>query len=283
VRALTLALVTPLALAALAACAEGGDDALPNFDPDAGRVDAALGDAAHAAHTPDGTAPADTGADQGAQPGDDSGSEASTGDDSSVDSGTDTGHTGTDGGKDTGVDAPLPPDASEGGTVAQKPVAGEVLISEVMFDPSTAQPDTEWFEVYNAASGPRDLGGLTLADGSGRTEVVAGSVVLPAGAYVVLANSLGTTVPPSAVAYKYTALRLANSTTGAVSLQDGSTVLASVAYGGFSSAILLKGASVQLKNLTLPSEATSSSWCSGANTWSGSTDFGTPGAKSDCP
>ncbi|HEX6038785.1 lamin tail domain-containing protein [Longimicrobium sp.] len=97
----------------------------------------------------------------------------------------------------------------------------KLVINEVMANPSppvTSEQPYEWFELYNAGSLPVDLQGLVIADSaaSGRRpyHLIASSVVVQPGGYVVLGGSSNTTdnggVP---VDYSYgTALnQLANS------------------------------------------------------------------------
>src|SRR5262249_53004365 len=60
------------------------------------------------------------------------------------------------------VDANMPP-IDAGGLMP--PGQGDVLISEVMFNPSTAEPQTEWFEVYNTTSMQLLLSGVMIKDG----------------------------------------------------------------------------------------------------------------------
>lgn len=190
----------------------------------------------------------------------------------------DSGGGGTDSGSGTSTGAP-------------KPAQGEVLITEVMYDSAGAEPEGEWFELHNKASSARSLAGLTLVDGANRTHVIKAGTTIAAGAYVVFVRnrSASTTakVPGAASAYEYGAgvtssagVQLANGDTGALSLKDGSTIIAQAAYGGWWS---VSGASVQMKTLGYASGSNKSMWCASANTWSGATEKGTPGQPSDCP
>jgi hypothetical protein len=183
---------------------------------------------------------------------------------------------------------PPPPPPSD-----PKPAAGEVIITEVMFNPSTTEPDTEWFELYNTASATRTLTGLTLVDSGGRTANVGGSVTIGAGKYVVFARlkASATTagVPAAAIVYEYGAgvasaggILLTNGTTGSIAVKDGATAIAQVTYGGFG--LTASGASVQLKGpLTAAAESVKADWCQSANAFAVGKDKGTPGAASDCP
>lgn len=183
--------------------------------------------------------------------------------------------------------------SSSGGTSgAAKPTQGEVLITEVMYDSSGAEPDGEWFELHNTASSTRSLAGLTLVDGGGRTHAIKSGTTIAAGAYVVFVRnrSVSTTanLPGAASAYEYgagltssTGIQLANGDTGALALKDGATSIATADYGGwFTSA---GGSSVQMKTIGYASGSNKTGWCQSASAWSGATEKGTPGQASDCP
>lgn len=103
-----------------------------------------------------------------------------------------------------------------------------LVINEVLANPGGTVPDStgEWIEIYNAGGLPVEMQGMLLADSaaSGRRpyHLIASSLVVPAGGYVVLGKSARTTntlVPPNdnsnggvPVDYVYgNALSLANS------------------------------------------------------------------------
>jgi hypothetical protein len=174
---------------------------------------------------------------------------------------------------------------------APKPAQGEVLITEVMYNPSTPEPESEWFEVHNTTSKARSLSGLTIADGADRTHVIGPGVIVPPGGFVVLARSLAgataASVPASVIAYEYgtgaangSGIQLANGDTGAVFLRDGAVTIAQADYGGWFSA---NGSSIQLHVLGFAASAQSASWCLSSTPWAPGSDKGTPGAPSDCP
>jgi hypothetical protein len=195
------------------------------------------------------------------------------------------------GGADGGLKG-LSQDAAPTAPTAPRPAVGEVLITEVMYAPLTPEPTTEWFELHSLASTPRSLTGLTIRDGSGRTQTIAPSVILAPGAYVVLARTtagaISAKVPAGVIAYEYGAglsntagVLLTNGATGGLALLDGSVTLASAPYGGWFSQP--GGHSVQLKVLDASAAAAKASWCLSASTWAAGSDLGTPGAAGDCP
>jgi len=182
---------------------------------------------------------------------------------------------------DSGGDAgPLPP----------SPSPGDIVITEIMFNPSTAEPPTEWFEVYNSASSARLLSGLTIVDGGSRTHVIAASpaVTIGARAYGLLVSSRSAAVttaklPDAAILYEYggtATIQLSNDVKGAIGLQLGGAVLTTIPYGTF--ALGVAGASLESKSLDAASGGTASGWCVASAPWAG-VDKGTPGAVNDCP
>lgn len=200
----------------------------------------------------------------------------------SKDAGTDASGGSKDSGTVPGVDAQ---------SGAPKPAQGEVLITEVMYDPSGNEPAAEWFEFHNAASSARTLSGLTIADGGNRTHVIRKGVTIDPGAYVVFVRSRSAAtaakVPSNTVVYEYglglpvgDGLQLANASTGSLWLRDGGTTIARADYGGWYSQS--GGSSIQLDSLTWAASGQKSDWCLSTTEWSPGSDNGTPGAASDC-
>jgi hypothetical protein len=252
--------------------------------PDGGRPSPKGGDDSGAGDSGKGTPSSDAGV-----------SDAGKADGSAVDAGkqdagaVDSGNVDSGGATDAGP-GPLPSDA--GSSTAPKPSQGEVLITEIMFDPSASEPNGEWIEVHNTASAPRTLKGLTLVDGANRTHVIGDDITLSPGAYAVLvrnkATALSAKVPASAIVYDYGAgvavgsgIQLANGSTGGVWLRDGAASLAIGDYGGWFGSV--NGASVQLKTLSFTAGGQPAAWCQSSNAWATGSDKGTPGASNDCP
>ncbi len=187
-------------------------------------------------------------------------------------------------------------DSGGDATGVARPTPGELLITEVMYDPSGTEPDAEWIEVYNAAPTPRLLSGLQLKDGGNRTEAIPADppFVLAPGQYAVLARdtaaAVAALVPKGTILLEYGAgvavsrgVLLANGVGGAVWLMDGTTTIAGSLYGGWFNQTTPGGKSVQLKTLSLDASAQQASWCLSSNPWATGSDRGTPGAASDCP
>jgi hypothetical protein len=173
-----------------------------------------------------------------------------------------------------------------------KPAEGEVLITEVMYDSTGVEPSTEWIEVYNTTSSARSLSGLSIVDGGNRKQVIGLGVEIAPGAYALLVRNksaaLTAKLPSSAILFEYGAgqtdssgVQLANGSSGAVYLRDGSTTIAQADYGGWFTQN--GGSSIQLKTLTFAASAQSANWCLSKTAWATGSDKGTPGAASDCP
>jgi hypothetical protein len=219
-----------------------------------------------------------------------------------LDAGYDPSAPGKDGGssKPSGPEMQPPPSGSDAAADTGSPPPagtpkagqGEVLVSEVMYDPFGTEPAAEWFEVTNVASSARSISGLVITDGAGRTHTIGAGVVITPGQYVVLARvksaATAAKVPPSVIVYEYGAglpdnagIQLANGTTGGLTLRDGAVVVAQADYGGWYSQS--GGSSVQLKTLTFAASGSSASWCLSLNPWTAGSDKGTPGGADDCP
>jgi hypothetical protein len=179
--------------------------------------------------------------------------------------------------------------------------AGDLVISELMYNPSGAEPNTEWFEIYNP-SAVRDLylDGLLVysSSSSGRSFYVApASLMIPASGYVVFCwgdSTLGASCDyvygtnvndPSAQGATYNGSFTLGNSSGPITvrLSLGGTTLDEVAYnfsGGWPSSSNGKGIGVDPTMLNAVSNDTGSNWCYQTTTFY-STDTGTPGATND--
>lgn len=192
----------------------------------------------------------------------------------------------------------MPSDAATGENPASvvwtTPSPGDLVITEVMFDPSGPEPQSEWFEVYNTTGTPLLLSGLTIEDGYPRTAVIAASppVLAPARAYVLFvrdrAVAEASVVPAPPIVYEYGAglapnegIVLANDASGSVSLWNGDLQVAGVPYGPWGMAS--PGQSIELATLLAEAGDQPTAWCLAQYPWAAGSDFGTPGAPSDCP
>lgn len=69
----------------------------------------------------------------------------------------------------------------------------KIVISEIMANPAKVIDSLgEWLELHNPTAAPIDIGGWRIADEGSDSHVISGSLVIPAGGYVVLALSTDT-------------------------------------------------------------------------------------------
>jgi hypothetical protein len=172
------------------------------------------------------------------------------------------------------------------------PMPGDLIITEIMSQPSGPEPESEWFELYNQTASPVLLSGLTIEDGYLDTQVIASNPVVVAqpGEYLLLVRSLSgaqaAQLPAAAIVYAYgtgvpddEGIELDAGPFGELTLLNGPTVLADVPYGQW-------GVSASGQSLELGASATTQSdpsgWCIAQNPWAPGSDYGTPGAASDC-
>ena len=158
---------------------------------------------------------------------------------------------------------------------------GDLVISEIMANPSGADDGREWVEIHNPGSVELAIAGLELVrsaeDGSGaRAHVLDTSDLLAAGAYYVLGGVLDA-ARPSYVNYGYgDALGDFGNTSGRVVLRCGDRVIDEVVYLDSTD-----GAS-RAYDGDLPPNASANDdttrWCDSAATFS-TGDFGSPGMR----
>jgi hypothetical protein len=183
-------------------------------------------------------------------------------------------------------------DGSAGDSPAEAPSPGDLAITEVMLSPSEPKPYSEWFEIFNLASTPRSLNGLTIEDGYGDTALIASdsTLALAPGAYGLLVRdaqaAAAIALPASAIVYAYgeglsrdEGIELDTGDFGDLSLWNGSTLLVDVPYGDWEASFV--GQSLELASPGA-SEGDPNSWCIAETPWAAGSDDGTPGAPSDC-
>ena len=89
-----------------------------------------------------------------------------------------------------------------------------LVINEIMVDPD-AVGDTsgEWFELHNTGSTAIDLSGYVISDGVNNEQIsLGGTVVIPAGGYMVFGNNADTATNGGVtVDYVYSSISLSNS------------------------------------------------------------------------
>jgi len=168
-------------------------------------------------------------------------------------------------------------------------VAGDLVITEVMFDPAAVSYYRgQWFEVYNNAGSSVDLNGLEVADDNGLAFTIGSSVTVAAGEYALLAVRDNAAINGGlpTVDYRYSSTDLVlNASSDTLTLQYDGTTIDTISYdvdagypGGGGTAL-----SLDPTGLTAAANDSSGGWCIAESTY-GDGDFGTPGSANDsCP
>ena len=161
---------------------------------------------------------------------------------------------------------------------------GDLVISEVMADPSGSETDREWFEVYNTTGDAIDLDGLTFSDDGVDAFTVnnGGPLLIASGGYLVFGRNPSAAANGGvAVDYVYTGMALANSTDELV-ISAGAVEVDRVVYDAGATFPRTPGRAISLDPLALDATTNDAggSWCAATSLLSGG-DFGTPGQEND--
>lgn len=166
---------------------------------------------------------------------------------------------------------------------------GDLVITEIMQNPSGTDTAREWFEIYNNFGDTVDLNGLYVYDQGLDDFVVAGPLVVPAGTYVVFGgnNDVGTNGGVT-LDYLYSGFTLAN-TTDQIYLATNfakTTIIDGVAWDAGATFPDPDGASMAFEPTFVATRTGATDndsgayWCEGRNVY-GDGDLGTPGAAND--
>lgn len=157
---------------------------------------------------------------------------------------------------------------------------GDLVVSELMYNPLGAEPGAEWFELVNRSADRLELNGVVLASGP-ELDVPLAPRVLEPGSRAVFCRSVEAG-PAGCVPYGRVVL---NNRADELTVSSASGVLIDrVAYGTTGEwPRSVNGRSIQLNEAAIDSNANDlgTNWCP-ANTPSG-IDLGTPGAPNTCP
>lgn len=162
--------------------------------------------------------------------------------------------------------------------------APALVVTEVMADPrAVSDASGEWFEVHNPGAAPVDLDGWIFSSRNDVPHTIQGTLVVPAGGYVVLGNNAdGATNGGVPVDYAYPSnVALANSSDW-IALQDpDGAVVDNVTWTRSATS----GASRALVDPVCDNgEVHGAAWRTSSAAWVGSAgDFGTPGASNGPP
>ena len=182
-----------------------------------------------------------------------------------------------------------PSDSSTG--CKDKILPGDLVITEVFADSlaptggTGADEGKEWFEIYNAADRPVELGGVTIVhsrpnDSSAKSHTMTDVTIAP-GQYFTLGNATPDLVP-AYVDYGYSADlgNFFNTDGGKLALKCGSDEIDSASYDTVKEGHSRQLSSAQAPDYTFNDDTTH--WCQGNDSEFDTGNFGTPGAPSDC-
>jgi len=161
------------------------------------------------------------------------------------------------------------------------PAAGELLITEIMKDPTALGDSTgEWFEIYNTSADTLELEGLIVYDEGSEDWLIEESLELPAGEWAVMARTTSATTAYDLVWDGFQLVNTADAIILATYGTDGTDgdVIHAVVYDDVSWPDVA-GASLSLDpDATNTTDAADpANWCAGQTAYD-TTDLGTPGA-----
>jgi hypothetical protein len=173
-------------------------------------------------------------------------------------------------------------------------VEGDLVISEVMNNPKVVtDANGEWFEIYNASNNDIDLAGLVIRHQEGDPAAVheiAGSVIVPAGGYVVLGVNADTSTNGGIqVDYEWASgtVNLSNTTDFlAIETAEATPLVIDQTSWSELSGLDPDGASRNLDAASLDAlmNDDDANFCPATSAIAGSTDKGSPGAANNaCP
>ena len=169
--------------------------------------------------------------------------------------------------------------SDDGGTGG--PAVGDLVITEVMQNPSAVSDSAgEWFEIKNVSAAPIDLDGWTISDDGTNTHVIASTVVVPAGDYVVLGRNADSGANGGVtVNYEYSSYVLANGDDEVILTSPDAVEFDRIEYDGGATWPDPTGASMNLDPpfVDVTSNDDGANWCEATATY-GAGDRGTPGA-----
>ena len=161
--------------------------------------------------------------------------------------------------------------------------SGDVIVNEIMQNPSGDDTIREWFELFNTTVNDIDINGWRIADYGTNNHVIdnGGPLIIPAGGYLVLGNNGDYATNGGVnVNYVYNNFTLANSDDAIILYSDSSVLIDSVVYDNGYTFPDPSGASMALKDTSLDNDD-GENWCTSTTTF-GDGDFGTPGGANVC-
>jgi len=174
-------------------------------------------------------------------------------------------------------------------TVMAAPSVGDLVINEIMYNPSGTEPNPEWFEVKNVSGTTQDVSGCVISDAASHSHTIANGTSIAAGDYFVFGYS--SSIPDVTVDYVYGGSGNVSLNNGAETIQIAcnTTIIDSVSYDTSSPwPSSIDGTSISF-GIPDGGGTNYASLNDNGNNWKHSTsqigtsntDLGTPGTKND--
>ena len=161
---------------------------------------------------------------------------------------------------------------------------GDIIITEILNNPTSDDDSKEWFEVYNTSTSDIDMENWIISDEGSNSFSINGSLIVSAQSYLVLGEETDTSINGGApVDYAWgtdTNFTLGNSDDEVI-ISCGGNIIDMVAYDNGDTFPDESGYSMQL----LPDAYTSSdnddgtNWVASASSYGDNGDYGTPGQE----
>ena len=174
-------------------------------------------------------------------------------------------------------------------TVLPRPVEGDLVITEIMYNPSGGVDDNdgEWFELRNVSGQTLDIGGVTFTEAGGSSFTLPADVplILAAGARFLLAREADLGTPDAGITadHVYTGFSLNNSAES-ITVTVGGVTLDAVAYDEDADWPSATAASLSLDPASATAEANDlpESWCVATAAYDPTTgNAGSPGGSNE--
>ena len=178
-------------------------------------------------------------------------------------------------------------DAALTGRVMDDVLTGELIVTEVMNNPSSVSDDVgEWFEIFNNSDSDININGLEVSDDGDDSFTVTDDLLVPSRTHIVFAINTDTSINGGVNAnYPYSGFILSNSADEVILSHNG-RIIDEMRYSSSEGYGMSAGKSISLdvNKYDFNDNDLSTSWCTSPVAFGGLGDFATPGTMNPvCP